>query len=321
MQLAGTTVSRATLHNEDEIARKDIRVGDTVRVEKAGEIIPQVLRPVLEKRPSDSEPFSFDALLTERGFEAERVPGEAAWRLKNRQAPEMVRRAVIHFASRTCMDIEHLGEAVVNQLFDRSLISGIGDLYQLEKDNLLDLEKFGEKSADNLINSIEASKGNEVWRLLHGLGIPHIGAQSAKDLVRHFKSIQAISTADEETLESVDGIGAVVAEALHAWFNEEANQDLIARLEAYDLNMEIEVVEAADGPFKDKTVVITGTLPSLSRDEATALIEAAGGRASGSVSKKTDFLLAGDKAGSKLAKAEKLGVPVLDEATFKNMLG
>ena len=321
VQLAGTTVSRATLHNEDEIARKDIRVGDTVRVEKAGEIIPQVIRPVLEKRPESSEPFSFEALLNARGFEAERVPGEAAWRLKNLQAPEMIRRAVIHFASRPCMDIEHLGEAVVNQLFDRELISDIADLYRLEKDSLLDLEKFAEKSADNLIKALEASKSNEVWRLLHGLGIPHIGSQSAKDLIRSFKSIQAIASADEESLEAVDGVGAIVAEAVYAWFHEDANQVLISRLEAYGLNMEIEVIEAADGPFKDKTVVITGTLPTLSRDQATALIEAGGGRASGSVSKKTDYLLAGDNAGSKLAKAEKLGIPILDEPTFQEMLG
>ncbi|MGB0370371.1 MAG: NAD-dependent DNA ligase LigA [Opitutales bacterium] len=318
--LAGTTVSRATLHNEDEIARKDIRVGDTVRVEKAGEIIPQVLRPVLEKRPEDSKPFSFESLLTERELKAERIPGEAAWRLVDRQAPEMIRRSVIHFASRPCMDIEHLGEAVVNQLFDHQLINGIADLFTLESEQLLPLEKFAKKSAENLIRSIEQSKTNEVWRLLHGLGIPHIGAQSAKDLIRHYRSIDSIATADAEDLESVDGVGSVVAEALHAWFNEEANSLLIQRLKESGVSMEEAVIEAAEGPLKDKTVVITGTLPLLSRDEATALIEQAGGRASGSVSKKTDFLLAGDKAGSKLAKAEKLGIQILDEEAFRAML-
>lgn len=319
--VAGTTVSRATLHNEDEIARKDIRVGDTVVIEKAGEIIPQVIRAITDRRDSASQPFSFEALLEERGIDAERIPGEAAWRLKDADAPEMLRRRVIHFASRPCMDIEHVGEAAVNMLFDAGLIEDASDLYRLRVEDIEPLERYAQKSAENMIEAILESKKCELWRFIHGLSIPHIGAQSAKDLVRFFRSVSAISATSAEDLEAVDGVGAIVAESVHTWFKDEANQALIERFRQHGLKLALpEREDSGTLQLDGKTVVITGTLPSLSRDEATALVEQAGGRTSGSVSKKTDYLLAGEKAGSKLSKAEKLGVPVIDEAAFRSLI-
>ncbi len=322
--LAGTTVSNATLHNEDEIARKDIRPGDTVVVQKAGEIIPQVLRVITEKRPADSEPFNFSAFLEARGIEAERVPGQAAWRLKGKGDPTQTRRRIKHFASKVCLDIENLGEAVVDQLVSKNLIHDAADIYRLRVEDLLPLEKFAQKSSENLIAAIEASKDKELWRLLHALGIPNVGAQSSKDIVAHFHSLPAIMRASTEELEAVEGVGKIVAESIRDFFQDEANLDLVNRLIDYGLRIEQEAPAAADpgsAPLAGKTVVLTGTLPSLKRDEATAMIEAAGGRTSSSVSKKTDYVLAGEEAGSKLAKAEKLGVQVLDEAAFRALLG
>lgn len=327
VQLAGSTVARATLHNEDEIKRKDIRPGDTVVVQKAGEIIPQVLSVVLAKRPADSQPFSFAKLLEERGIQAERVPGQAAWRLVGQDDPTQQRRRLTHFASKQCLDIENLGESVVDQLVTAELVRDPADLYALQREDLLKLERFGERSANNLVNAIEASKSAELWRLLHALGITHVGKQSAKDLAQHFGSLDALMAADEATLEAVDGVGGIMAAAIVKFFGDEHQQALILRLREAGLNFllaESERPAAAtggDGPLSGKSVVLTGTLPTLSRDEATALIEKAGGKTSGSVSKKTDYVLAGDSAGSKLAKAEKLGVRVLDEAAFRELIG
>lgn len=321
VQLAGTTVSNATLHNEDEIARKDIRPGDTVVVQKAGEIIPQVLRVIMEKRPAISQPFDFAALLKDKGIEAERIPGQAAWRLKGNDDPTQVRRRILHFAGKACLDIDNLGEAVVDQLVTRGLIRDAGDLYELRAGQLLPLEKFAQKSAENLVSGIAASRDKEVWRLVHGLGIPNVGAQSAKDIVAHFHSLPAIMRASPEALEEVDGVGGIVARSIADFFKDEANLDLVNRLIGYGLRIEEEVVEAAaDTPLAGKTVVLTGTLPSLSRSDATAMIEQAGGRTSSSVSKKTDYVLAGESAGSKLEKAQKLGVTVLDETAFLTMI-
>jgi DNA ligase (NAD+) len=323
VQLAGTTVSRATLHNEDEIARKDIRPGDTVVVQKAGEIIPQVLRVVLEKRPADSQPFAFAAFLQEKGIEAERVPGQAFWRLKGRDDPALVRRRIAHFAGKPCLDIENLGEAVVDQLVTQGLVRDPADLYHLKVEDLLPLEKFAQKSSENLVAAIDASRHKEVWRLVHALGIPNVGAQSAKDLVAHFRSLPAIMRAQPEELEQVDGIGAIVAQSIRTFFEDEAQLDLVERLIAHGLRIEEELPAAggAETPLTGKTVVLTGTLPTLSRDEATALIEKAGGKTSSSVSKKTDYVLAGESAGSKLDKARKLGVSIIDEDAFRAMIG
>lgn len=321
VQLAGTTVSRATLHNEDEIQRKDIRPGDTVLVQKAGEIIPQVLGVNLSKRPAESQPFDFGEHLKSLGIEAERDPTQAVWRIVSKDDPIRQQRALQHFASRQCMDIENLGTAVVEQLVSRGFAKNQADLYTLTAEQLLQLDKFAEKSAQNLISALEASKTRELWQLIHGLGIPHVGKQSAKDLEANFDALDGISSASVEQLESIDGIGSVMAESIHAWFADADNAALIERLRSYGLNFQSSRQAEAEGVLADKTIVLTGTLPSLTRGEATKLIEAAGGRTSSSVSKKTDFLLAGDAAGSKYTKAEKLGVKILDENAFKDLIG
>lgn len=320
VQLAGTSVSRATLHNEDEILRKDIRPGDTVLVQKAGEIIPQVLSVKLEKRPADSQPFSFGEHLKTRGIEAERAPNQAAWRIVSKDDPIRQQRALQHFASRACMDIENLGTAVVEQIVARGLARNQAELYTLTEAQLIKLDKFAEKSAKNLIAALEASKRRELWQLIHGLGIPHVGKQSAKDLEANFESLDAIVSASEESLEAIDGIGRIMAQSIHAWFADADNQVLVEQLKAHGLNFQSARQENAVGKLAGKTVVLTGALPSLSRDEATQMIEAAGGRTSSSVSKKTDYVLAGEAAGSKYAKAKKLELAILDERAFRELL-
>ena len=320
VQLAGTTVSRATLHNEDEIQRKDIRPGDTVLVQKAGEIIPQILSVNLEKRPTDSQPFSFGKHLKALGFEAERDPSQAAWRIISKDDPIRQQRALQHFASRACMDIENLGTAVIEQIVERGLVKNQADLYTLTEAQLLDLDKFAEKSAKNLILALESSKRRELWQLIHGLGIPHVGKQSAKDLEAKFNSLEAMASASAESLEAIDGIGSIMAQSIHAWFTDVDNNALIEQLKAHGLNFDSARQEDAVGILAGKTVVLTGALPSLSRDEATQMIEAAGGRTSSSVSRKTDFVLAGEAAGSKYVKAKKLEVSILDESAFRELL-
>jgi len=322
VQLAGTTVSRATLHNEDEIRRKDIRPGDTVLVQKAGEIIPQVLSVNLDKRPAGSRPFDFGAHLKKLGIEAERDPEAAVWRIVGKDDPVRRRRALEHFASRACMDIENLGAAVVEQLVRRGLAADPADLYSLKPEQVLELDKFAERSARNLLEAIQASKDRRLWQLIHGLGIPHVGKQSAKDLEAHFESLDAIADASEESLMEVEGVGAIMAQAIHAWFEDEDNRALLDRLREHGLNFKSSRAGGSgQGPLSGKTFVLTGSLPNLTRDEATALIEKAGGRTSSSVSKKTDYLLAGEAAGSKYAKAGKLGIPVLDESAFRELVG
>ncbi|MFT4902135.1 MAG: DNA ligase (NAD+) [Lentimonas sp.] len=316
--LAGTTVSRATLHNEDEIRRKDIRPGDTVRVQKAGEIIPQVLSVVTSKRPADSQPFDFGQHLQALGIAAERLQdGGAAWRIISKDDPIRQQRALQHFASRVCMDIENLGTAVIEQLTARGLAHNIADLYQLQKTQLLELDKFAEKSAQNLLDAIQASKSRELWQLIHGLGIPHVGKQSAKDLESHFDSLDAIAEATEERLEQVDGIGSIMAQSIHAWFEELDHYQLIQRLREAGLNFQSTRSANNDGPCAGKIFVLTGSLPTLTRSEATELIEKAGGRTSSSVSKKTDYVISGESSGSKYDKAVKLGIAILDESAFK----
>lgn len=318
VQLAGTTVSRASLHNEDEIRRKDIRPGDTVLVQKAGEIIPQVLGVNKDKRPSDSQPFDFGQHLESLGIQAERDPNSAAWRIVSKNDPIRQQRALQHFAGRPCMDIENLGIAVVEQLVSRGLAKDPADLYSLTEAQLVELDKFAEKSAQNLVQALAESKNRALWQLLHGLGIPHVGKQSAKDLEGSFESMDALAAASAAQLEAIDGVGSIMAQSINAWFADEAHQDLIERLRAHGLNFKSAKQSAdANGPLSGKTIVLTGALPTLTRDEATALIEAAGGRTSSSVSKKTDYLLAGEASGSKYAKAEKLGIPILDEASFR----
>ncbi|MCC5834115.1 MAG: NAD-dependent DNA ligase LigA [Opitutales bacterium] len=321
--VAGSIVSRATLHNEDEIRRKDIREGDWVIIEKAGEVIPAVVRVLTDKRPPDSRAFDFAKRLETLGYEAERIEGQSAWRLKASDNPQRLQRQMEHFAGRQAMDIDGLGSEIIRQLIDRGLIRDLPDLYHLTQEQLLALDKFAEKSAANLAEAIEASRERDLWRLLHGLGIPHVGAQSAKDLARAFPDLDALAAAEASSLQAVDGIGPIMAESIHGWFEDEANQ---ARLEALrkELRLKLPQPDSAagdsDGPFAGKTLVVTGSLENFSRDEAKAAIEAAGGKVTGSVSSKTDFVVVGDSPGSKLAKAEKLGIQILDEAAFQAAL-
>jgi DNA ligase (NAD+) len=320
VQLAGTTVSRATLHNEDEIRRKDIRPGDTVLVQKAGEIIPQVLSVIESKRPADSQPFDFGAHLESLGIVAERDPTEAVWRITRKDDPIRQQRALQHFASRVCMDIENLGTAVVEQLVSRGLAKNQADLYTLDTEQLLELEKFAEKSATNLIAALEVSKTRALWQLIHGLSIPHVGKQSAKDLEANFESLDAIASATEEQLEEVDGVGSIMAQSLHAWFSEPDHVTLIDRLREHGLNFQSARIDTSDSALAGKIFVLTGSLPNLTRTEASAMIEKVGGRTSSSVSKKTDYVLAGEASGSKYAKAVKLELQILDESAFQELI-
>ena len=314
-KLAGTTVSRATLHNQEEMERKDVRVGDSVIVEKAGEIIPAVVRVLAEKRPAESQPFQFPEACPECGTPTQRFEGEVALRCVNIDCPAQVRGRLEHFASRQCLDIEGLGEAVVEQLVGRGLAISFSDVYRLSIEELLELEKFAEKSARNLIDAIDRSRGVELWRLIHGLGIPQVGASAAKDLAKAFGSLQALRDADQARLVDIDGVGEKTAAGIMAFFADEKKAEDIDAL--FELGMDPIAPEIPTGEsaiFDGMTFVITGTLPSMKRDEAKALIESKGGKVAGSVSKKTTYLLAGESAGSKLAKAEKLGVEVLSEA-------
>ncbi len=320
--LAGTTVSRATLHNEDEIARKDIREGDTVVVEKAGEVIPAVVSVVHEKRPADSAPFDFAARLRELGFgpeEVQRIPGQAAWRLVRAGDPVQLRRRIQHFAGRTAMDIEGLGEAMIEQLVSRELVRDIPDLYTLRFEDLVSLYKEADKAPRNLLHALEQSKGNELWRVIHGLGIPHVGAQSAKDLARAFGSLGALMDASEFDLERVNGVGSVMAGAISAFFKDPENRSCVKRLRRLGIDPE-ETTEERDDRLAGKTFVLTGTLSGLSREEAKTGIERMGGKVTGSVSRKTDYLVAGDNPGSKLDKARELGVRVIGENDLRELL-
>ena len=318
--VAGTTVSRATLHNADEIIRKDLRVGDAVIVEKAGEIIPQVIRYLPEKRPEGTHPYLFPENCPECHTQLSRTEGEAAWRCPASSCPAQVRGRIEHFASRGCMDVENLGEAVVAQLVEAGKARDVGELYALTADDLLDLEGFAEKSAKNLIVALESSKSQALWRLINGLGIKHVGAAAAKDLARELGSLDMIAKADEESLVSIEGIGSIMAESIQGFFKEEKNRELIARLESHGLRVEERTQAVGDRPWTGKTFVLTGSLVEMTRPEASARIEALGGKVSASVSKKTSYLVAGPGAGSKLAKAETLAVEILDEAAFLTML-
>ena len=320
--LAGTTVARATLHNRDEIARKDIRVGDYVYVEKAGEIIPAVIGVNPTRRAPECVPYQFPQHCPECGTAVVQIEGEVALRCPNFECPVQVRRRVQHFASKACLDIEGLGEAMVDVLVEKGWVRGLADVYGLKRADLLTLGKSVEKSTDNLLAAIEASKRAELWRFIHGLGIPHVGAAAAKDLARTFRSLEALAAAKYEDFirqkESViSGIGETMALAILAYFAEPRNRTVVEELIRAGVTP---VVPTAGSSLAGKTFVLTGTLPTLTRDEATAQIEAAGGKVSGSVSKKTSYVLAGEEAGSKLEKAKSLGVPVIDEAAFKRLL-
>lgn len=324
VQLAGTTVSRATLHNADEIMRKDIREGDWVEVEKAGEIIPQVVQVILEKRDQGSVPFDFPKNCPACESPLEKIGNEVVLRCQNPACPPQVSRRIEHFVSKHCMDIDSFGSAVVEQLIEADLVHSIDDIYRLRREDLLRLERFAEKSADNLLEAIENSKQQPLWRLIHGLGILHVGAAASKELASAFRDMTKLADASADELQSIEGVGATIADSIVQFFSSEQNRHLIAELDALGLKVKeshAEVGASMNQSLVGKTLVLTGTLPNYTRDDFTALIEFHGGKVSSSVSKKTDYVVAGESAGSKLAKAEKLGVAVVDEAGLLGLIG
>ncbi|MCA1052743.1 NAD-dependent DNA ligase LigA [Priestia aryabhattai] len=319
VQVAGTTVQRASLHNEDLIREKDIRIGDYVVVKKAGDIIPEVVNVIEEKRTGEEQEFTMPTHCPECESELVRLEGEVALRCINPSCPAQIREGLIHFVSRNAMNIDGLGEKVISQLFREQLIKDVADIYTLTKQQLIELERMGEKSADNLIAAIEASKENSLERLLFGLGIRHVGAKAAKTLAQHFETIDKLTKATYDELVAINEIGAKMADAIVAYFTQEEVQELIHELKEYGVNLtykgpKLVSVENVDSVFAGKTVVLTGKLEQLSRNEAKAQIEALGGKVTGSVSKKTDLVVAGEEAGSKLTKANELGIEVWDEA-------
>ena len=316
VQLAGTTVSRATLHNEDFIAEKGLCPGARVVLRKAGEIIPEVVKVL--SCPEDSTPFQMPETCPSCGQPVTREEGEAAVRCTNPECPAQLLRHLIHFASRDAMDIDGLGPAILEQLVSAGLLRTPADLYALTQEQLAGLERMGEKSAQNLLDALEASKKNDFSRLIFALGIPHIGAKAAKLLAARFPTMDALLEATEEEIASIDGFGQIMAQAVAEFLQLPGSRHLIQALREAGVNM-----EAAQTPtgslFSGRTFVLTGTLPTMTRSQASALIESLGGKVSGSVSKKTSYVVAGEEAGSKLAKAEKLGIPVLSEAELLAM--
>lgn len=317
--LAGTTVSRATLHNEDFIKEKDIRIGDTVVLRKAGEIIPEVVSVKAHK--PDSKPYQMPEHCPSCGSKVQREPGEAALRCDNTQCPAQLLRHLIHFVSRDAMDMEGLGPAVLEQLVAHQLVSSPVDLYSLNKEALVDLERMGEKSAENLLNAVEKSKGNDFYRFIYALGIRHIGLRAAKLLTQRFPTIDQILKATPEEIAAIDGFGQIMAESAAYYFSLPETRTLIDSFRTKGVNLEsFEKEESKDLRFSGKTFVLTGALPTYTRAEAGKMIENRGGKVSSSVSKKTSFVLAGEEAGSKLTKAQKLGVPIISEEEFLAML-
>lgn len=316
--VGGVTVSRATLHNEDEIARLDLAIGDTVLIERSGDVIPKVTR--VKERPETRRPFIMPAECPRCGSKVMRAEGEAAWRCVNSNCPARLKETVVHFAHRGVMDIDGMGEAIVDQLVDRGLVKSVADLYRLSTEQLAGLERMAEKSAAKLHASILASRERPLERVIAGLGIPFVGERTAQILARTFGSLDAIAAADADKLQSADEVGPKVAHAIRQFFAEQHNRELIEGLRGAGLRFEQEISGPVVGNLAGKTFVLTGTLPTWTREEAKERIEAAGGKVTGSVSKKTSFVIAGDEAGSKLDKARDLGVPVIGEAELKAMV-
>lgn len=321
VKLSGSVISRATLHNEDFIRAKDIRIGDRVVINKAGEIIPEVLRVVAEKRTGDEKKVEIPSVCPECGWRVERQGEEAAIRCTNPHCPALGREGLIHFVSRDAMNIDGCGPSVINALLDAGLVRDAADLYSLRKEDLLKLERMGEKSADNLLAALAESKKNELDKLLFALGIRHVGAKVARILATEFGSMEKLQQAQPEELAQIRDIGDKIAESAVTWLNVPANIDLVERLAAAGLTMTFTPpASQEDNPFFGKTLVFTGTMPTLGRAEAKTMAQDVGAKVSGSVSKKTDYVIAGAEAGSKLEKAQQLGVTVIDEAEFLRML-
>ncbi len=310
--LAGTTVRRATLHNYEDLARKDVRRGDTVVVDKGGDVIPRVIRVLPEKRPADSRPYAMPERCPVCGDPVAREPGEVATRCVNPSCPAVVREALRHFCTRRAMKIEGLGEKLIDQLVRERLLSDVASIYDLRAADLARLERWGEKSAANLSAEIERSKESDLSRLLFALGIRHVGEKAAATLARRFGSLDALTAANEEELQTVEEVGPNTAKALVAWFSHPRHRDLVEKLRRHGVNfLSRESRPARAGALAGRTVVITGALPGVTREEAARRLQAAGAKISGSVSRKTDYVLAGEAAGSKLEKAQAIGVRVV----------
>ena len=319
VRLAGSTVSFATLHNQDFISSKDIRIGDTVIVRKAGEIIPEIVEVVMDKRPADAVPYEIPAQCPVCGAAVARDEDGVALRCTGAECPAQRLRNLTHFVSRNAMDIDGLGPAVINSLIENDLVKNAADLYTLKVEDISPLERMGKKSAANAVTAIEKSKDNDLWRLIAALGIRQVGDKAAKVLASHFGSMDAIIAATEEELTAIDDVGPITAGFIRSWMDSPQSRDLLARLKEAGVNM-VDRTEKVDARFAGLTFVLTGALTKFTRDEATEMIELRGGKASGSVSKKTSYVVAGENAGSKLTKAQDLGIPVLTEDEFLQML-
>ena len=317
----GSTVSRATLHNEEEVNRKDIRIGDTVSIRKAGMVIPEVIEAVTTKRSGNERIFHMLKACPSCGGPVNRDPEFVAWRCENISCPAQLKRTIEHFAMRGAMDIDGLGEVLVNQLVDTGLVTDVADLYALKREQLAGLERMAEKSATNVINAIAASKTRDLWRLIFGLGILHVGEVAARNLDSHFGNLDKLTAANVEELQRVTDVGEVMAESIRDFFANPHNQAVLAKLRRAGLNPQCEsALPTAAGPFTGKTVVVTGTLEKFSREEAQEALRRAGANVTDSVSKKTDFLIVGANAGSKLDKSRALGVRTIAEKEFLEML-
>lgn len=318
VRLAGTSVSRATLHNEDFIREKDIKLFDHVIVQKAGDIIPQIVEVVKEDRTGDEKDFVMPSVCPECGEPTVRLEGEAAVKCINISCPAQIRRGMIHFVSREAMDIDGMGESIITLFLKEGLIKDVSDIYYLKKEQIVPLERMGEKSADNLIKAIEKSKSNDLWRLINGLGIRFVGVKGAKILASNFSSLDEIMNADVERLQQLEEFGSIMSESVVKFFREEQNLAVIQKLKDAGVNTEAGEDKSEGIPqlFEEMKIVLTGTLPTLKRNQAKEIIELRGGKATSSVSKSTTFVLAGEEAGSKLTKANDLGIKVIDEDMF-----
>ena len=319
--VSGSTVGRATLHNEDEIKRKDIRIGDMVVIEKAGEVIPAVVSVLTKARTGKEKKFRIPTICPECGSKVVKEEGQVAVRCINGQCPAQLKRRIEHFASRGAMDIEGLGEMMVEQLVNQELVRDVSDIYELTAEKMSILERMGEKSISNLLEAIESSKTRPLWRLIFGLGILHVGVSASRALADHFRGLEKLMDASVDELQRISDVGEVVAQSIQQFFQEKRNRKIIERLEKLGVRPQIEPrrAQTADSPFVRSTWVLTGTL-SQPREEIAEMIIQRGGKVSGSVSKKTNYVLAGEEAGSKLDKAKKLGVRVVDETEFRKML-
>jgi DNA ligase (NAD+) len=320
VSVAGSTVSRATLHNEDEINRLDIRIGDTVVLQKAGDVIPDIVSVVSDLRPKDSKPYKFPTHVQGCGGDGsiERIPGQAAWRCVYKDSFEQNKKKFYYFVSKKCFNIDGLGPKIIDQLLDNGLVSTFDDIFTLKKGDLLALPRFAEKSVDNLLESISNSKKISLARLISSLSINQVGEETAYDIANHFKNIEKIVEAKKEEIESIYGVGPVVAQSVYEWFSDSENRKLLKKI----LNhVQVEKINKIDNPkVLGKTFVFTGTMPGLDRDEAKLMVRKLGGEVSNTVSKNTNYVVSGESAGSKLDKAKELGIPILDQDQFLEMV-